>query len=74
MLTLAEQGQSFDTKMYMVPRLFDYFSEVRYQKGAKILPYGMMDWNGRYQEGIGEKSISHLMKQPNFPYLFHHIQ
>lgn len=49
MLTLAEQGQSFDTKMYMIPRLFDYFSEIRYQKGMKILPYGMMDWSGRYQ-------------------------
>lgn len=49
MLTLVDQGQSYDTKMYMIPRLFDYFNEIRYQKGYKILPYAFMDWTGRYQ-------------------------
>ena len=52
MLTLFEGGNAWDTKMFVPPQLYDYFEEVRYQMGFKILGYSYVDWNGRCRRGV----------------------
>jgi hypothetical protein len=75
MLTLFEGGNAWDTKMYLQPRLFDYFEEVRYQMGFKILGYSFVDWNGRCRRGFRSmERVQELLKRKDYPTQFHHLE
>lgn len=75
MLSLFQADNVWDTKLFLNPQLYDYFEEIRYQMGFKILAYSFVDWNGRCRRGFRSMDrIQELLKRKDYPTRFHHLE